>query len=219
MYQSLASIAFLNIRKENIKVIVVVLIIVFFIPFCFSLKPKVHVEYNTVNIAYIEKCKLLEQIDSIVETAKDSLPDCYLGDLERIQLIQISEPRDTAYYVYKGKYLFTTEPYKPKLQDIKNIFEGKIPSHDLEIVFSGVFLILDNSNALVSDGKYFFIDDYLYSLLKTEYSFRKECIKQKYWDNIPIYYNAVFSMVITKDGTLRDIKYERGQRWIKQVYK
>lgn len=30
---------------------------------------------------------------------------------------------------------------------------------------------------------------------------------------------AVFSMVITKDGTLRDIKYCRGQRWIKQIYK
>lgn len=219
MCQNLVSTVSLNNGKENIKVIVFVLIIVFFFPFCFSLNPKVHVEYKNVYIANAEKCKLLEQIDSIAKTAKDSLPDCYLDDLKRIQLFEISEPRDTTYYTYKGKLMFTTESYEPDPKDIKCIFEGKNPSHDLEILFSGVFLILDNSKALVSNGKLFFIEENLYNILKTEYSFRKQRVKQKYWSRISIYNNAVFSMVITKDGTLRDIKYCRGQRWIKQIYK
>lgn len=219
MCQNLVSTVSLNNGKENIKVIVFVLIIVFFSPFCFSLNPKVHVESKNVYIANAEKCKLLEQIDSIAKTAKDSLPDCYLDDLKRIQLFEISEPRDTTYYTYKGKLMFTTESYEPDPKDIKCIFEGKNPSHDLEIIFSGVFLILDNSKALVSNGKLFFIEENLYNILKTEYSFRKQRVKQKYWSRISIYNNAVFSMVITKDGTLRDIKYCRGQRWIKQIYK
>lgn len=186
--------------------------------FCFAHKPELVVNYKSVNVAFTENCRLLEQIDSIVKTAKDSLPDCYLGGLSRISLLGIYAPRDTSYYTYNGKRLFNIKSYKPTSQDIINIFNGRKPSHDLKIVFSSVFIINNNYNALIYKETPYFIEDYIYNILQTEFKFNKIRMKQKYWDNVPIFYEPVFSVVVTKAGILRDIKYSKGQTWIKQIY-
>lgn len=180
--------------------------------------PYLVTDFETVYVATIEHCKLLEQIDSIIENAKDTLPDCYFGGMNWVDLLSIHQPKDTSYTYYKGEREMHTINYDVEAPDLINIFEGRHPSHDTEIFFANQSLMNKGDKILEFRGKFFWIEDYVYNILKTKYSFKKRRIKQKFWDNLPIYKIPVFSVVITKEGTLRDIYYSRSSLFTKQVF-
>lgn len=181
MSLNLVFIKFRKRRRFSTDIIAVVFIMATIISpiFCFSkVNPKFVVHEHSVYLANLKNCKLLGQLDSIIEFAKDSLPNCNLDNLNWISITKIAEPRDTTYYI-NGKQYYDTEYFEAKGQDIINVFSGKSPSHDLRIVFGALILLCDNDKLLQLNGRFYKIDDYSFNILKTKYKFSRASIKEK----------------------------------------
>lgn len=203
----------------NFILVKAIIVLIMFPQFCAGrLKPELITENKSVYIANIEKCKLLTDIDSIIKFARDSLPNCNFENLRWIDIVEISEPGDTSYYFYNGKQHLFTKDFKAKPQDVINVFLGEKPSSDLKIVFSHVFRFINKDKCLKYNGKLYRVEDYIYDILKTEYKFSKTLIKEKYWDHLPLYEIPVFSVVITKEGKLREFYYGSIHTWVKHIF-
>lgn len=221
MSRNLAFIKFPKRRNLSIDIFAVVFMATIICPInCFSrqITKRLVKKESPVYLANLNNCKLLTQIDSIIEFAKDSLPNCNFENLKWISIVRIEEPRDTTYYTYKGRQYFNTKDFDAKDQDIINIFEGKRPSHDLRIVFGGIPFLVKNEKILQFAGRLYEIEDYVYNILKTKYKFSKVSIKEKYWDNIPLYEVPAFSFVITKEGILKEFQYGSTHTWVKHIF-
>ena len=210
MYPNLKFTKYQQVRKRAIRAVVLMVcaLILGSLQLCYAQKPKLKTVYMTINMANLDNCKLLGQIDSIVRTAKDSLPKCDLDVLSSINLVEIADIRDTTYSEYKEEKILHYKSYPPQAQDIINIFEGGKPSHDLRIIFAGLSVIGNGSGVLMYNGTPFFVEENIYKILQYRYKFKKERVKQTFWYNVHYdYKEPVFSVVVTKEGTLRNIEY------------
>ena len=122
----------------------------------------------------------------------------------------------TEYPYINGKQYYDTEYFEAKGQDIINVFSGKSPSHDLRIVFGALILLCDNDKILQLNGRFYKIDDYGFNILKTKYKFSRASIKEKVRFCVP-YEIPAFSVIITKEGTLKDFEYGSINMWIKPI--